>query len=61
MNTLQNTLNPQTEISAENLHKAVILYNHLSSDEKKKSALRKKIESCISSFDCDVTWELIPV
>ncbi len=57
MNTLQTF--SQTEISAncQQLHKAVILFNH-SSEQNDKDTLKKFIEKRICTLE--VNWELIP-
>ena len=43
----------------QDLHKAIILFNHISSDDKEKPVLKAFIEKHIASID--VSWDLIPV
>ena len=61
MNISPVSLNSQTRMAAQcdDLHKAIILFNHVSSDDKEKSVLKAFIEKRIASID--VPWELIPV
>ena len=65
MNTSQILLNSQTNISAQcdDLHKAVILFNHTSSGDEEKPILKAFIEKRIASVisTVDTSWELIPV
>lgn len=61
MNSSPNLLNSQTRMAAQcdDLHKAIILFNHVSSDDKEKPVLKAFIEKHIDSID--VSWDLIPV
>ncbi|MCU7939904.1 MAG: hypothetical protein KZQ64_08085 [gamma proteobacterium symbiont of Bathyaustriella thionipta] len=61
MNISPISLNSQTRITAQcdDLHKAIILFNHVSSDDKEKHTLKAFIEKRIASID--VSWDLIPI
>jgi len=61
MNISTTSLNSQTRITAQcqDLHKAIILFNHVSSDNKEKPVLKAFIEKRIASID--VPWDLIPI
>ena len=61
MNSSPNSLNSKTRMTAscQDLHKAIILFNHVSSDDKDKPVLKAFIEKRIASID--VSWDLIPV
>ena len=61
MNSSPNSLNSKARMTAscQDLHKAIILFNHVSSDNKEKPVLKAFIEKRIASID--VSWDLIPV
>jgi len=54
-----NTNNPHVEYSSQDVHKNVVIFNHISSNKQDNSALKNVIEKQIASLD--VPWKLVPV
>ena len=65
MNTSQISINSQTQISGQcqDLHKAVILFNHTPSSDEEKPNFKEFIEKPMASVikTVDSSWELVPV
>ena len=54
-NNAKNTLSGHSQ----DVHQNVVIFNHISSSERDKSALKSVIEKQIASLN--VSWELVPV